>query len=133
MAISLRIGVGYTDIPIGLYYPSINGIGAIVVPEAAGPLERTWVLAHELGHALQHSGAKSTWSYSKGEAQASRWAACALIPLERIRLYGNASMDAMLAALSAHYEDLPLWDCPARQLAAKIARFRLDSLAQEVA
>ncbi len=71
--------------------------------------------------------------YGKEENQAERWAACALIPESRIRAYGNASEDAMMAALSSHYEDLPLEDCPARRLAAKIARTRLHVLSLEVA
>ena len=133
MATLQGIGIGYADIPFGLYYPEFMGRRVILLPVNAGPLEMIWTLAHELGHALQHSGPKSTWSYSKGEAQASRWAACALIPYERIAEYQNASIDAMIAALSAHYEDLPLEDCPSRDLAARIARIRLDSLAQEVA
>ena len=129
----MQIGIAYANIPMGLYFPSLGGASVIVLPEFAGPLELIWNLAHELGHAMQHSGPKGCLSYGKEESQASRRAACALIPLERIRAYGNASLDAMIAALSANYEDIPYTDCPSRVLAAEIARYRLDSLAQEVA
>jgi hypothetical protein len=133
LAASLGVGIGYADIPLGLFYPALMGVPVIVLPSRAGPLETIWALAHELGHALRHSGPKGSLSYGKEEDQASRWAACALIPYDRIMSYRNASMDAMVAALSAHYEDLPLEDCPSRELAGKIAQHRLDALAQEVA
>ena len=133
LAASIGVGIGYAPIPFGLFYPSMMGVPVVLLPEDAGPLEMIWSLAHELGHAIRHSGPKGSLSYGKEEAQASRWAACALIPYERIAAYGNASEDAMVAALSAHYEDLPYEDCPARALAGSIARIRLESLAQEVA
>lgn len=105
---------------------------AIFIPEGAGHLERFWMLAHELGHLQHHVGPRAALLYSKGEHQASQWAAQALIPQARIRAYANASLDAFIGALSAHYEDLPLWDCPARRLAADIARIRLRAV-EEVA
>lgn len=101
---------------------------AIFVPRAAHALARVWGLSHEIGHLVQHSGPRGELMWAKGEAQANRWAACALIPQERIRAHKNASLDAMVAALSAHFEDIPLEDCPARRLAAKIARIRLRAL-----
>jgi hypothetical protein len=48
-------------------------------------------------------------------------------------MYANASEDAMVAALSAHYEDLPLVECPQRDLAGYIASIRLRALREEVA
>ncbi|WP_316411292.1 ImmA/IrrE family metallo-endopeptidase [Mesoterricola sediminis] len=128
-----RIGVGFADVPFGLYYPNIMGVRVIVIPNGVSPLMRIWALAHELGHAFQHSGAKGSLSYRKEEVQASRWAAQALIPIQRICMYQNASIDAFIGALSAHYEDIPFEDCPARDLAASIAKYRLSALAQEVA
>ena len=101
---------------------------ALYVPLRAGLLEQAWFLAHELGHLVLHTGPKGSRSWSRGEAQASRWAACALIPEARIRMYGNASEDAMVAALSANFEDLPLVECPQRNLAGYIARIRLSCL-----
>jgi hypothetical protein len=133
LASALGVHVIYVDIPFGLYLPNVNGVQIIELPERVGELEMIWSLAHELGHALQHSGPKGARSYGKEEAQANRWAAQALIPFDRIAAYGNACEDAMVAALSAHYEDLPYEDCPARELAGRIARIRLESLIQEVA
>ena len=131
-AASIGVGVGYADVPMGLFFPAISGVPVTVIPESFGLLEMIWCLAHELGHAVQHSGPKGELSYSKEETQASRWAACALIPEARIQAYGNASLDAFIGALSAHYEDLPLRDCPARRLAAHIAMIRLRAV-EEVA
>lgn len=98
---------------------------AIYIPKDTGPLKRAWNLAHELGHLVRHTGPKGRLLYSKGEAQADRWAVCALIPQSRINLHQNASPDAFIAALSAHFGDIPLEDCPERRLAARIARIRL--------
>jgi len=103
-------------------------VAVIGLPEEAGPLESIWLLAHELGHLVLHLGYVSPWSRDRKEFQAERWAARAMIPEARIRRYGNASEDAFIGALSAHYEDLPLQDCPARRLAAHIARARLRGL-----
>lgn len=130
---SNRIGLGFADIPFGLFIPSVLGVPVVLLPRDATPLERMWAMAHELGHAILHSGAKSEWSYTKGEAQANRWAASALIPNERIQTYLNACEDSMVAALSAHYEDIPLIDCSVRRLAGRIARIRLQTLSTEVA
>lgn len=115
------------------FYPGdINRGPGIWIPEAAGLLQQFWWLAHELGHLLHHVGPRAQLLHSKGEHQASQWAARALIPQARIRAYANASLDAFIGALSAHYEDLPLWDCPARRLAADIAIIRLRAV-EEVA
>jgi len=125
---SLKVTIDYEDLPMGLYFPNIMGVPVIVLPEVASPLERMWHLAHELGHAVQHSGPKGKRSHGKEEAQANRWAACALIPEARILLHQNACLDAFIGALSAHYEDLPLEDCPARRLAGEIAKHRIKAL-----
>ena len=102
--------------------------GVIAIPQSYGPLARIWALAHELGHLVQHAGAKGELLRSKNEAQANRWAACALIPEIRILAYANASLDAFIASLSANYEDIPFIDCPARALAGEIARIRIRAL-----
>lgn len=106
--------------------PSLGG-PMIVIPKGLPPLERIWNLAHELGHLIQHTGPLPR-SRTKQEAQADRWGSCALIPEARIQAHGNASEDAFIAALSAHYQELPMHDCPERRLAAKIARIRLKTL-----
>lgn len=97
----------------------------ILVPDLNGPLAWSWALAHELGHLSQHEGPKGELAWSRDEAQANRWAARALIPEAAVRRHGNASEDAFMAALSRHYEDLPLHPCTERRLAARIARIRL--------
>jgi len=127
-AADLGVGLGYADVPIGLFLPDVMGQQVIILPEEASPLERMWHLAHELGHAVQHSGPKGKRSHGKEEAQANRWSACALIPEARILLHQNACLDAFIGALSAHYEDLPLEDCPARRLAGEIAKHRIHAL-----
>jgi len=99
-----------------------------LIPEAQGILARHWSLAHELGHALRHAGPIPGLK-GKQEAQANHWASCALIPEARILHHQNASIDAMIAALSAHYEDIPFIDCPNRRLAARIGKYRLEALA----
>ena len=100
---------------------------AIYLPRNADPLEKAWLLAHELGHLFHHAGPNQI-KWRRNEAEANRWAACALIPEERIQAYRNATIDAFVGALSAHFEDLPLTDCPARRLAGKIARIRLNAI-----
>lgn len=101
---------------------------AILVPTAAGPLWRVWMLAHELGHLAQHSGPRGQLLYTKDETAADRWAAKALIPEAAVRRYRNASLDAFVGALWKHYETFPLEDCPVRALAGRIARVRLRAL-----
>jgi Zn-dependent peptidase ImmA (M78 family) len=129
--------VGYASIgEEAIYFPpdlARKEPPVILLPKGIGPLRACWLLAHELGHLVQHSGPKGRLFYGKEESQAKRWAACALIPWARIRHHGNASMDAMVAALSAHYEDLPLFDCEVRRLAGDIATIRLKYLTMEVA
>lgn len=95
-------------------------------------MERVYLLAHELGHLVQHSGPRGALLYAKDEHKADQWAVCALIPWDRIKNHANASLDAFIGALSAHYEDIPLEDCPQRALAAHIAMIRLRAL-KEVA
>ena len=109
-----------------------NLASSIFVPQGFGLLAQFWALAHELGHLALHVGPRGALLYSMDEARADVWAASALIPKARIQSYANASPDAFIGALSAHYEDLPLEDCPARSLAAQIAALRLHTLAQEV-
>ena len=103
----------------------------ILLPHEGG-LVATWLLAHECGHLIHHSGPKTVLTYGRDEARADRWGACALIPEARIRLYKNASEDSFIGALSANYEDLPLEDCPIRSLAGKIARIRLQDMSNLV-
>lgn len=100
----------------------------ILVPAVGGLLARAWSLAHELGHLSQHEGPKGELTWSRDEAQANRWAACALIPASAVRRYANASEDAFIAALWRHYEEFPLEPCPARRLAGRIARMRLNAI-----
>ena len=104
----------------------------VILPAAAEGLRRAWLLAHELAHLLMHRGYASGWTRSQQEARANAWAARALIPEAAVRRHRNASMDAFIAALSAHYEDLPSEDCPQRRLAAEIAHIRLKAV-EEVA
>ena len=118
------------EAPDALYLP-FKPIPFIIIPAHYKPLEATWKLAHEIGHLLQHSGPKGKQYWSKEELQAEQWAAGALIPIKRIMEYNNASIDAFIASLSAHYEDLPLIDCPARELAHTIAKIRLETLLQK--
>lgn len=118
--------------PAPVYFPEELGDPVILIPDDMGPLATAWALAHELGHLVQHAGAKTCHTRGRDEAAADRWAACALIPEARIRSHANASLDAFVGALSAHYEDLPLTDCPARRLAGRIAQVRLRSV-REVA
>jgi hypothetical protein len=119
-----------SPLDISTFTPSLykGMVPVLGIPSIFGELEKTWSLAHEIGHLTQHSGPKGELFYSKGEFQANRWAACALIPKSRIFVHGNACQDAFIAALSAHFEDLPLADCPQRRLAAKIANIRLRIL-----
>ena len=127
----LRTSVVYGPVSKGAYFPTNPGFGrpaVIVIPEALGPLARTWSLAHELGHLVEHAGPKGEMFRRKNEAQANRWAARALIPEKRIRAYAKASIDAFIASLSANYEDIPFIDCPARSLAGEIARIRIKAL-----
>ena len=112
----------------GVVFVEPPGFTTICLPVGLGPLDETWQLAHELGHLMLHEGYISEWTYQKQEAQASRWAARALIPEAAIRRHQNASVDAFIAALSAHYEDIPLCDCPQRRLAAEIAMIRLGAV-----
>jgi hypothetical protein len=100
----------------------------ICLPEGLGPLTTMWQLAHELGHLTQHRGYTTAFAHDRQEAQASRWAARALIPGSAIRRHQNASVDAFIAALSAHYEEIPPVDCPQRRLAAEIAIIRLGAV-----
>ena len=104
------------------------GFSVICLPEGLGPLEESWQLAHELGHLRFHAGYTTGYAHDRQEAQASRWAAQALIPAAAIRRHQNASVDAFIGAMSAHYEDIPFEDCPQRRLAAEIALIRLDAV-----
>ncbi|MCL1893949.1 MAG: ImmA/IrrE family metallo-endopeptidase [Holophagaceae bacterium] len=112
-----------------VYIPETKTFSLILIPNQHGALATIWALAHEIGHLCQHGGPKGKLFWGKDEAQANRWAACALIPRTRIEYYNNASKDAFIASLSAHYEELPLHDCPARNLAHRIASIRLETLA----
>lgn len=134
LALADLLGAGVADapVPFGLFFPDVIGVPVILLPQGAGPLERTWHLAHELGHLILHTGPRGDFLHGKDEAQADRWAAQALIPHAAVLRYRNASLDAFIGALSKHYEDIPFTDCPARKLAARIARIRLRTL-EEVA
>jgi Zn-dependent peptidase ImmA (M78 family) len=98
----------------------------ILLPSGCGPLRSCWLLAHELGHLMQHAGPRGHLLYGKDERAANHWAARALIPEALIQYHQNASLDAFIGALSRHYEDIPAEDCPLRDLAAEIARQRLN-------
>lgn len=100
----------------------------ILIPNDRSGLETAWLLAHELGHVVRHTGPKGHLSYDKDEAAANRWAACALIPEARIRRHANASLDAFIGALSAHYGPLLPEDSADRNLAAFIASVRLQAV-----
>jgi hypothetical protein len=104
----------------------------VVIPQDYGPLEQIWSLAHELGHLVQHTGPKGKMFHRKSESQANRWAAKALVPEARIMIHQNACTDAIIAALSVHYEDIPFINCPTRRLAAKIAKIRLKILEETI-
>lgn len=127
LAADLDAPIEVDGFPVAVLVPESKGGPLICLPAGRAPLEHVWNLAHELGHLVQHSGPLPR-SRSKQEAQADRWAACALIPQARIRAHKNASEDAFIAALSAHYQEIPLEDCPERRLAARIARIRLQAL-----
>ena len=121
--------VVYGPVMTAAYFPGSDWeLPLIVVPQDLGLLAKAWALAHELGHLVQHAGPKGELSWSKNEAQANRWAACALIPEARVQAYRNASIDAFVGALSANYEDIPLMNCTQRRLAGRIARIRLKLL-----
>lgn len=132
-ACDLGASVVSGPVPKGAYFPARvlnDGMCAppvIVVPDSS-PLARAWSLAHELGHLVLHSGPKGELYWRRDEAKANRWASCALIPEARIALHSNASTDAFIGALSAHFEELPLIDCASRRLAGKIARHRIHAL-----
>ncbi len=115
-----------------IIYVDAPGTHVICLPQDLGPLEEAWQLAHELGHLVLHRGYSSPWACGRQEAAAEKWAAAALIPSEAVRRHRNASIDAFIGALSAHYEDIPLRDCPQRRLAATIAAIRLRAV-EEVA
>ena len=103
-----------------------NEVTVICLPDYLGPLETTWLCCHELAHLVLHEGYSNPWSYGRQERQADVWAACAMIPEAAVRRHKNACQDAFVAALSAHFEDLPPIDCRAREVAGVIARIRLS-------
>lgn len=130
---SLGCVVGHAEIgDHGVFIAGQAHEPPVILIRNGNGLAAFWVLAHELGHLAQHAGPRGELLHSKDEAQADRWAARALIPRARVKHHGNASMDAFIGALSAHYEELPLEDCPARRLAARIAQIRLCAV-EEVA
>ena len=100
----------------------------ICIPAGLGPLDEIWQLAHEVAHLVLHGGYISEWQHDRQEHQADIWAARALIPTAAMHRHRNASEDAFIAALSSHYEDIPLVDCPQRRLAAEIATIRLSTM-----
>jgi hypothetical protein len=112
----------------GIVFMETPAFHVICLPEGLGHIEEMWQLAHELAHLVLHQGYTSPWTCDRQESQAFRWAARALIPEAAVRRHGNASVDAFIAALSAHYEDLPMHDCPERRLAAQIAIIRLRAV-----
>ena len=124
--------MGEANIPFGVFLADVGGVPVILIPKGSSGLERAWVLAHEIGHLVHHAGPRGGLLYDKDEGKADLWAARALIPEAAVRRHRNASLDAFIGALSKHYEDLPMRDCPQRRLAAKIASIRLRAL-EEVA
>jgi hypothetical protein len=133
LAWSLRTIIRRCDVSAaGVVFVTQPGFTTICLPAGLGHLEEMWQLAHELGHLVLHEGYISQWQHDRQEAAASKWAARALIPESAVRRHKNASLDAFIAALSAHYEDIPYEDCPQRRLAAEIAGIRLKAV-EEVA
>ena len=107
------------------------GVNIIFLPMGLGDLAECWQLAHELAHLVLHpEGYISPYTYTRQEAQARKWAAQALIPEAAVRRHKNASQDAFIAALSAHFGDIPLRDCAERRLAAEIAAIRLRDIGE---
>ena len=127
MAEDLAIPVVEDIAPRPVFVGADNGGPLILIPQGLSPLHRMWALAHELGHAVRHSGPLPL-ARGKQEAQANHWAACALIPESRVHLHQNASLDTFIGALSAHYEEIPYQDCALRKLAARVAKYRLQAL-----
>ena len=113
--------------------PVMNEPPVIVLPLGVCPLRMSWLMAHELGHLMLHGGYVSQWTRDRQESQATRWAARALIPEAAVQRYRNASVDAFIGALSKHYEDIPLHNCPQRELAGFIAKVRLNILREGMA
>lgn len=130
------LGAVVLKAPIGTGALFVAGEGsmppAIILPQSVGQLRLVWLMAHELGHLVLHGGYVSRWTHDRQEAAADRWAARALVPESAVRRHRNASVDAFIGALSSHYEDIPLYDCPERRLAAEIATIRLKAV-EEVA
>lgn len=130
-----NLGAEVTLAPIGeeaLYVPPFGQVPAVIIlPRGLSPLRECWLLAHELGHLVQHSGPRGALLWSKDERAADHWAACALIPMAAVRRHQNASEDAFVGALSRHFEDLPSQNSPSRRLAGYIARVRLAVLMKE--
>lgn len=101
----------------------------IGVPEQFGNLARCWAVAHELGHRHLHpDGPVDLEFWRMQEDEADHWAACALIPEERVRHYKNASVGAFIAALHRNYQEIPKGPCGLRRLAARIALTRLGKV-----
>jgi hypothetical protein len=73
------------------------------VPAQFGYLARAWAVAHECGHLMQmHSPAFDRELYLRQEAEANRWAADALIPLDK------PTFDECLEVLVENYQqELP--------------------------
>jgi hypothetical protein len=73
------------------------------VPAQFGHLARAWAVAHECGHLMQmHSPAFDRELYLRQEAEANRWAADALIPLDK------PTFDECLEVLVENYQqELP--------------------------
>jgi len=131
LANDLRTKVVWDALVPGAYIVQVAkpGWNVIVLPTGLGLLDETWQLAHELGHLMLHPGGYiSEHTYQQQEARANAWAARALIPEAAIRRHRNASLDAFIAALSRHYQDLPYEDCQERRLAAEIAAYRLRGM-----
>lgn len=127
------LGVAVFVVPVPTAAAMLDAEAAdpfLLIPSGRSGLETSWLLAHELGHVMQHAGPRGALLYDKDERAADRWAACALIPEARILRHGNASQDAFIAALSAHYGPIPPTDNQDRELAGYIARIRLSALPQ---
>jgi len=83
---------------------------------------------------VTHSGpppTKELWETQ--EAEADRWASCALIPEAKIRMYNNPTLSGFMACIRKYYvQERSDWD-HLKMLAARISHARLRALRDDVA